>query len=58
MLATSSPAGAQADGAPVELIVKAGRPLRVALDERVKVKRPGQRVVGTVVEPVYVDDRH
>ena len=57
MLATSSPAGAQADGAPVELIVKAGRPLRVALDERVKVKRPGQRVVGTVVEPVYAHDR-
>ena len=54
VLATRSAAGAQADGAPVELIVKAGRPLRVALDERVKVKRPGQPVVGTVVEPVYV----
>jgi hypothetical protein len=56
MLATSSPAGAQADGA-VELIVKAGRPLRVALDERVKVTRPGQPVVGTVVEPIYAYDR-
>ena len=42
---------------PRHLIVKPGRPLRVALDERVKVKRPGQPVVGTVVEPVYVYDR-
>src|ERR1700716_284058 len=57
ILATCSPAGAQADGAPVELIVKTGRPLRVALDARVKVKRPGQPVVGTGVEPVYVYDR-
>jgi hypothetical protein len=57
ILAASSPAGAQADGAPIDLIMKAGRPLRVALDERVKVKRPGQPVVGTVVEPVYVYDR-
>jgi hypothetical protein len=57
MLAASSPAGAQADGAPVELIVKAGRPLRVALDDRVKITRPGQRIVGTVVEPLYAFDR-
>jgi hypothetical protein len=44
-------------GASVDLIVKAGRPLRIALDERVEVKRPGQPDVGTVVAPVYVYDR-
>jgi hypothetical protein len=57
ILAGSSPAGAQADAASVELVVKAGRPLRVALDERVKVERAGQPVDGTVVEPVFVYDR-
>jgi hypothetical protein len=57
LLAIGWPPGAQADDASIALIVKAGRPLRVALDERVRVKAPGQPVRGTIVEPVYVYDR-
>src|SRR5882672_2149135 len=41
----------------VELVVDAGTPLRVALDQRVKVKHVGQAVTATVVEPVYAFDR-
>jgi hypothetical protein len=57
ILATSAPGSAQDGGAGVALTLKAGRPLRVALDARVNVKRAGQPIVGTVVEPVYVYDR-
>jgi hypothetical protein len=57
VFATSWPVGAQGDDASIALIVKAGRPLRVALDERVNVKHPGQLILGTIVEPVYVADR-
>lgn len=42
---------------PVALVVAAGRPLRVALDERVRVKRVGQPVTATLVESVYAHDR-
>ena len=41
----------------IDLVVAAGRPLRVALDRRVRVKRVGQPVTATVVEPVYAYDR-
>ena len=40
-----------------ELVVIAGRPLRVALDSRVRVQREGQSVAATLVEPVYAFDR-
>jgi hypothetical protein len=40
-----------------DLVVAAGRPLRVALDTRVRVKRVGQPVTATLVEPVYAYDR-
>ena len=40
-----------------ELVVIAGRPLRVALDARVRVQREGQSVAATLVEPVYAFDR-
>ena len=40
-----------------ELVLRAGRPLRVALDSRVRVKHEGQSVMATLVEPVYVFDR-
>ena len=50
-------AHAFADGESIDLVVAAGRPLRVALDERVRVKRVGQPVTATVVEPVYAYDR-
>jgi len=42
---------------PVDLVVEAGRPLRVALDERIKLKRVGQPITGTLVEPVFAYDR-
>jgi hypothetical protein len=42
---------------PIALLVKAGTPLRVALDERVTLRRVGQPVLGTLVEPVYSYDR-
>ena len=45
------------DAESIDLVVAAGRPLRVALDERVRVKRVGQPVTATVVEPVYAFDR-
>jgi hypothetical protein len=48
---------AQAEPAPIDLVVKAGRPLRVALEDRVTVKRAGQTIRGTIVEPVYAYDR-
>jgi hypothetical protein len=48
---------AQADPALIELVVKAGTPLRVALDDRVVVKRAGQMITGTIVEPLYAYDR-
>ena len=48
---------AQSDPPSIDLVVNAGRPLRVALDERVQLKRVGQPVTGTVTEPVYAYDR-
>ena len=40
-----------------ELVIASGRPLRVALDERVTVKRVGQPVTGVLIEAVYAYDR-
>jgi hypothetical protein len=48
---------AQSDDTTVELVVRAGRPLRVALDGTLTVKRVGQQVTATLVEPVYAYDR-
>ena len=56
-LGASQPAAAQSDQPSIDLVVAAGRPLRVALDERVSLKRVGQPVTGTVTEPVYAYDR-
>jgi hypothetical protein len=41
----------------IALVVKAGRPLRVRLNERFRVRGVGQLLDATVVEPVYVHDR-
>jgi hypothetical protein len=41
----------------VDLVVSAGRPLRVALDSRIKLQRVGQAVTGVITEPVYAYDR-
>jgi hypothetical protein len=54
-----SPAAARAQAGPSDkaLTVVAGRPLDIALDERVVLKRVGQPVTGLVVQPVYAYDR-
>ena len=41
----------------VDLVVEAGRPLRIALAERVKMGRVGQPIAGTLVDPLYAYDR-
>ena len=41
----------------VNLVLETGRPLRVALDERLSVHKVGQPISGTVVESVYAYDR-
>src|SRR5579864_7157511 len=53
----AAPAGAQRTDSQVELIAGAGTPLRVALDKTIAVKRVGQVVTGTLVEPLYAYDR-
>jgi len=54
----AAPAAAdQSDPAPIDLVVNAGRPLRVEVDRRVELKHAGQLVTGTVREPVYAYDR-
>lgn len=40
-----------------ELVVDAGRPLRLLLDDRVRVTRVGQPVTATLAEDVYTYDR-
>src|SRR5882672_2880551 len=56
-LGASASVFAGPDQGTVELVVEAGTPLRVALDQRVKVNHVGQAVTATVVEPVYAFDR-
>ena len=54
--AMALPVFAQSDST-VELIVPRGRPLRVALATDTTVKKVGQMVTGTLVEPIYAYDR-
>lgn len=50
--------GAAAQDVPtVDLVLRSGRSLRVALDQRVAIHHTGQPITGTLVEPVYVYDR-
>jgi hypothetical protein len=58
-LGCARPALAQTDEASptIELVVSAGRALQVSLDKRFTVKRVGQTITGTLVEPVYAYDR-
>jgi hypothetical protein len=56
-LGISQPVFAQSGADPVALVVQTGTPLSVALDARVRVQQVGQRVTGTIVNPVYVYDR-
>src|SRR5438128_11957842 len=53
----SSPAAAQPGASSIDLVVQAGRPLRVELDQRIRLQKVGQVVTGTVREPVYAYDR-
>ena len=53
----SAPVVAQSDDAGVELIVGTDTPLRIALDKTVAIRRVGQVVTGTLVEPLYAYDR-
>lgn len=58
-LALAIPSGA-AHAAPadaVSLVVAAGRPVRVRLDARVRIKAPGQEITASVVDAVYAYDR-
>src|SRR5436309_6269013 len=57
VMASVQPVAAQSDQPSIDLVVTAGRPLRVALDERIPLNRVGQPVTGTVTEPVYAYDR-
>ncbi len=43
--------------AKIELTIPSGTPLRIALDERVRIGRPGEAVHGRVVETVYTFDQ-
>jgi type IV secretory pathway VirB10-like protein len=51
------PLAAQADQPAIDLVVDAGRPLRIALDDRIRLTHAGESVTGTVTEPVYAYDR-
>lgn len=56
-LLSPAPLLAQAPTEPVPLTVGAGRPLEIVIDSRITVRRVGQAVTGTVVEPIYAYDR-
>jgi hypothetical protein len=51
------PAAAQATAGSIDLVVKPGVALRIALDQRITVKRVGQEITGTLVADVYAYDR-
>ena len=59
MLVLACPAFARAapGGQAIPLTINAGRPLSVALDQRVTIKRVGQPITGTLIEAVYAYDR-
>jgi hypothetical protein len=53
----AQPVAAQSDQPSIDLVVNTGRPLRVALDARIQLKKVGQPVTGSVIGPVYAYDR-
>ena len=57
LLGAASNAAAQVDQPSIDLLVSSGRPLRIALDERIRLTHVGQPVTGSVTEPVYAYDR-
>ena len=56
VLSAAPPVSAQVDS-NITLTVPPKRPLRVALTEAVRIRRVGQPVTATLVEPVYAYDR-
>src|SRR5260221_4717931 len=56
-LGLPAPARAQSNEPLVEIVVSAGRPIRIALDSTVTARHVGQRVTGTLVDDVYAYDR-
>jgi hypothetical protein len=57
LLAAARNAAGQSTGSVIHLVVPAGTPLRVALDEKVNVRKAGQQVTAVLLEPVYAYDR-
>jgi hypothetical protein len=55
-IGSAHPAGAQTSDS-VDLVVKPGTAVQIALDSRVTVKRVGQDIGGTLVSDVYAYDR-
>ena len=55
--ATSQTAAPAAPVSTIELRIPAGTPLRVVVDEKVRIKTPGQPVSGKIVETVYAFDQ-
>jgi hypothetical protein len=56
-LVTTEPAPAPAVDPTIDLTVPAGTPLKVALDQEVRVRQVGQVVHGKLTEPVYSFDK-
>lgn len=48
---------ADASHSSLPLTVPAGTALKVALDEEIRIQKPGQKVHGRVLEPIYVFDK-
>jgi hypothetical protein len=57
VLALIGALGAEPERPSIELVVKAESPLRIALDDRVRLRRAGQPIAGTLLAPVYAYDR-
>jgi hypothetical protein len=53
----SDPVLSKASSDAIALTVPAGTPLKVALDQEVRIKEVGQPVHGRVIEPVYTFDK-
>ena len=54
---TMAPDRARAGQDAVARVLEAGRPLEIVLDRRLAIKRVGQPVTGTVVDPLYAYDQ-
>ena len=53
----ATPPASAADDAVRDVVAAAGRPLHIALDRRITIRRVGQPVTGTLADSVFVYDR-